>query len=79
MLNAAKPLPSVGDLLSSGEDICNALFVVPVLVFRFLAHDPIKTLILILAWWYRAVCLNTYTIPVVFEYFRYYKTVATFN
>ena len=52
MLNAAKPLPSTGNSLSYAEDICNALFVVPILAFRFLAHDPVKTLILVLAWWY---------------------------
>ena len=52
MLNGTKPLLSAGDLLSFAEYICNALFVVPVVAFRFLAHDPVKILILVLAWWY---------------------------
>ena len=52
MLNAAKSLSSAGNSLSFVADICNTLLVVPVLAFRFLAHDPVKTLILVLAWWY---------------------------
>ena len=52
MLNTAKPLPSVGSSLSFAEDIFNAFFMVPVLAFRFPAHDPVKTFILILARWY---------------------------
>ena len=40
------------DSLSLAEDICNALFLVLVLEFRFLAHDLVKTLILVLTWWY---------------------------
>ena len=52
MLNGTKPLLSAGDLLSFAEYICNALFVVSVVAFRFLAHDPVKILILVLAWWY---------------------------
>ena len=49
MLNAAKPLPSAGDSLYFAEDIYNALFLYSGLAFRFFTHDPVKTLILVLA------------------------------
>ena len=50
MLNAAKLLPSTGACLYFAEDICNALFLYSGLAFRFLTHDPVKTLILVLTW-----------------------------
>ena len=69
MLNVAKPISPAGDLLSFAEDICNALFLVPVLAFSFLAHDPVKTLILVLAWCYQQITWreNNNKIPIYNE------------
>ena len=55
MLNVAKPISSAGNLLSFAEDICNALFLVPVLAFSFLAHYLVNALILVLAWCYQQI------------------------